>query len=156
LFLAAIAFAAGAAYIWYTDDDTPSGPGAPPPGQSGEHELANVLQALDAENSDWDYGRTTARSEQLQMPAQVLTLGDRQLYVFIFTGPNGKERIASREAASEQIDLETMELTTPSGEVLNEPDQQLYLAEGSNVMTILVGGDQETADQVSDAIGNLP
>lgn len=156
LFIAAIGFAAGAAYVWYTQDDNPDGPGTPPPAESGEAELANVVTVLQESNNAWEYGRTTASTNQFPTPGQLLKLNDRSLYVFIFNGPNGEERIASREAASEQIDLEALELTTPSGKVINTNGEHLYMAEASNVITILVGGDQELADRVSSAIANLP
>lgn len=159
LFIAAIGFAAGAGYVWYTDEESPAAPRTPPPAENAAQiDLAQVLRVLTDTNDDWDYGRNpvAAHANQLSAPGQHLKLGDVSLFVFIFTGPSGEERVAAREAASEQMNLETMELTTTSGDVINANGEQLYMAEGSNVITILVGGDQELADQVADAIAELP
>ena len=155
LFIAAIGFAAAAAWIWFTDDGS-NGPGIPPPADTtGEVDLAQVLMVLDESNDDWDYGRSpaAANADQFSVPGQHLKLGDRSLYVFIFTGPTG---VSDREAASEQADLETMQIATRSGTVINEDNQQLYMAEHSNVITILVGGDQALADEVDSALDKLP
>jgi hypothetical protein len=156
LFLVAIGFAVAAVYVWYTDDST-SGPGAPPTAENpGEVELAHVLGVLDEDNDGWDYGRTTARTDQFPMPGQLLTLDDHELYVFIFTGATGEDRIAAREEASAQVDLATMTLKTPSGKVINGGGEQLSMAEHGNVITILVGGDQALAAQVASALDRLP
>lgn len=155
LFVAALGFAGAAVWTWYSDGDN-DGPAPPPPAENvGQIDLAQVLIVLDEFNEDWDYGRSpaTAHTDQLSPPGQHLKLGDRSLYVFIFPGPTG---VADREAASEQVDLETMQIATRSGTVINDDGEQLYLAEHANVMTVLVGGDQELADQVSTALSNLP
>jgi hypothetical protein len=158
LFVAAFGFAAAALWVWYNDDSS-SGPGTPPPAQSVDDiDLAHVLEVLDARDSAWDYGRdpATARSNQLEMPGQALTRGDDVLFVFIFTGASGTEKVAARAAASEQIDLQSMTLATPSGTVINADGEPLWMAEHSNVITILVGGDQALADEVADALTDLP
>lgn len=155
LFIVAIGFAAAAVWIWYSDDST-SGPGTPPPANTtGEVDLAQVLMVLDASDDAWDYGRSpaTAQTDQIDGPGQHLKLGDASLFVFIFTGPNGVE---DREAASERIDLDTMQLTTRTGTTLNEPGDPLYMAEHGNVITILVGGDEDLNTQVAEALTNLP
>ncbi|MDQ4045430.1 MAG: hypothetical protein M3173_08290 [Chloroflexota bacterium] len=158
LFIAAIGFAAAATWVWYTDESEP-GPGEPPPAESIEDiDLAQVLGVLTERNEDWDYSRnpTAASTNQFDAPGQALKLDDALLFVFIFTGADAEERIAAREAASERIDLETMMLTTPSGTVINDKGEPLWMAEHSNVMTILVGGDQALADEVAEALTDLP
>jgi hypothetical protein len=127
LFVAAIGFAGAAIYLWYTGDDN-DGPEPPPAAEPGDAELANVVAVLQSDEPDWDYGRTntTARSSQFSQPGQLLTLGDVNLYVFIFAGNTPEDRIAAREEAH-----------------------------NSNVITILVGGDQALADQVEESIATL-
>lgn len=158
LFIAAIGFAVAAVWVWYTDD-SPSGLETPPPAESVDDiDLVHVLNVLKPRNEGWEISRnpTTVRSEQIDMPGQALTLDDHLLFVFIFTGANGEEKVAAREAASEQIDLDSMILTTPSGTVINADDELLYMAEHSNVITILVGGDEALANEVELALADLP
>jgi hypothetical protein len=158
LFIAAIGFAAAALWIMF-NDDSKSGPDAPPPAKSAEEvDLAQVLAVLKAQDDDWDYGRSpaTAHTDQLPMPGQLLKLDDHLLFVFIFTGTSADDRVAAREAAGERVDLETMKLTTPSQRVVNDSGQPLFMAEDSIVIAILVGGDQALADEVSQALANLP
>ncbi|HEV2127229.1 MAG TPA: hypothetical protein VGR22_01265 [Thermomicrobiales bacterium] len=158
LFIAAIGFAAAAIWVWYTDDSE-SRPGEPPPAERIEDiDLAHVLSVLKERNDDWTYSRNpaTASTDQFNAPGQALQLDDALLFVFIFTGAGAEERIAAREAASERVDLETMTLTTPSGTVINDNGEPLWMAEHSNVMTILVGGDQALANEVAEALTDLP
>lgn len=155
LFVAAIAFAGIAVYLWYAEDDD-NDPGPPPTAVTGEAELANVLNVLQDTNENWDYGRTTARADQLDPPCQILKLEDIQLCVFVFSGESPEMRIAAREEAAGQVDLETMEIATASrSEILSE-GKTLHMAQASNVMTILIGGDDELASQVASAIEMLP
>lgn len=159
LFLVAIGFAAAALWLMLTDDSQ-TGPGGPEPAQSVEQiDLAQVLGVLQARNEAWDYSRSPsgARSNQLDMPGQALKLDDdRLLFVFIFTGASGEDRVAAREQAAAQVDLDTMTLTTTSGKVLNADGQPLHMAQHSNVIAILLGGDEALADEVQQALDDLP
>lgn len=159
LFVVAIGFAAAALWLMLTDDSK-TGPDGPEPAQSVEQiDLAQVLGVLKASDDTWDYSRSPsgARSNQLDMPGQALKLDDdRLLFVFIFTGATGEDRVAAREEAAEQVDLETMTLTTTSGKVLNADGAPLYMAQHSNVIAILLGGDEALADEVQQALDQLP
>lgn len=159
LFIVAIGFAAAAIWLMLTDDST-SGPNGPEPAQSVEQiDLAQVLGVLKTSDDDWDYSRSPsgARANQIQMPGQALKLDDdRLLFVFIFTGASGDDRVAAREQAAEQVDLDTMTLTTTSGTVLNADGQPLYMAQHSNVIGILLGGDEALAGEVQEALDRLP
>lgn len=158
LFIAAIGFAVAAAWVWYTDDSS-SGPSGPPPAESVDDiELATVLAVLKERDDGWAYSRnpSNARTDLFEAPGQVLRLDDHLLVVFIFTGAGAEEKIANREAASERIDPETMTLTTGSGTPINASGEPLRMAEHSNVIAILVGGDQALFDHVADALAELP
>lgn len=158
LFVAALGFAAAAAWIWYTDESN-SGPGTPPPAQSAENiDLAQVLMVLNRSDSRWDYGKSpaTVHSDQLEMPGQHLKLDDISLFVFIFTGATAEDRVAAREAAGDEVQLETITLSTTSGEVMNGDGQSVHMLEHSSVLAILVGGDDALARDVSVALGRLP
>gem|GEM_PF-3489628 len=154
LFVAAIAFAGTAIYLWYTEDED-EGPGPPPTAVTGEAELANVLAVLQDANENWDYGRTSARTDQIDPPCQLLKLGDVNLCAFFFGGESPEQRIDDREQAAGTLDLESMVIATTSGRVLSE-GKTLHMAQASNVITILMGGDDELANQVADSLANLP
>jgi hypothetical protein len=49
-----------------------------------------------------------------------------------------------------------MTLTTTSGKQLNPEGQPLYMAQHSNVIAILIGGDEALADEVQQALDDLP
>jgi hypothetical protein len=158
LFVAAIGFAAAAVWVWYSDD-TRSGPGAPTPARNAEEiDLAQVLGVLKTSDDGWDYSRSpaSARANQLSMPGQALKLDDRLLFVFIFTGASSEDRVAAREQAAEGVDLESMTLTTTSGKVLNADGQPLHMAQHSNVIAILLDGDDALAAEVQEALDRLP
>jgi hypothetical protein len=159
LFIVAIGFAAAAVWIWYTDD-TRDGPGAPTPARTAEEiDLAQVLGVLKASDDGWDYSRSPAgaRSNQIDMPGQALKLDDdRLLFVFIFTGASSEDRVAAAERAAGSVDLDTMTLTTTSGKVLNADGQPLYMAQHSNVIAILLGGDEALIAEVQQALDRLP
>lgn len=158
LFIAALGFAAAAAWIWY-NDDSDNGPGTPPPAESAANiDLAQVLMVLTQSNDDWDYGRSPAavHANQLQFPGQHLKLGDTSLFVFIFTGATAEDRVAAREAAGDAVNLDTLTLSTGSGAVIDDEGRQIYMLEHSSVLCILVGGDDELAEEVAAALGKLP
>lgn len=159
LFVVAVGFAAAALWLMI-NDDSPTGPEGPAPAQSVEQiDLAQVLAVLKTGNGDWDYSRNpaSARSDQLDMPGQVLKLDDdRLLFVFIFTGASAEDRVAAAEQAAADVDLDTMTLKTTSDTVLNDDGQPLYMAHHSNVIAILLGGDEALAGEVQHALDQLP
>jgi hypothetical protein len=158
LFAVAIGFAVAAVWIWYRDDTHP-GPGTPTPARTAEQiDLAQVLGVLKARDDGWDYARSpsSARTDQLAMPGQVLKRGDNLLFVFIFTGASSDDRVAAREQAAGKVDLATMTLTTTSGKVLNAGGEPLHMAQHSNVIAILLGGDDALAGEIQAALDDLP
>ena len=159
LFVVAIGFAVAALWLMYSDDSK-TGPEGPAPAQSVEEiDLAQVLGVLKTGGDNWDYSRSpaSARSNQLAMPGQVLKRDDGQLlFVFIFTGSSAEDRVAAAERAAADVELGTMTLKTTSGAVLNDEDQPLYMAQHSNVIAILLGGDEALAGEVQQALDQLP
>ncbi len=159
LFVVAVGFAAAALWLMLTDDSKTE-PDGPAPAQSVEQiDLAQVLAVLNTGDSEWDYSRNpaSARSNQLEMPGQVLKLDDdRLLFVFIFTGASAEDRVATAEQAADSVDLDTMTLTTTSGNVINDDGQPLHMAHHSNVIAILLGGDEALAGEVQQGLDQLP
>ncbi len=153
LFVAALIFAAAAAYIWYLDDheQTPEAP--VPTVQDGIYGLVNVLDAFKHAGLDADYGRTppTAKANQLDVPGQNLRLGNTNVFVFIFNGATPAEAVAARKSAFQQIDPATLTLTTPSGRDVSQ-GKPLAAWEGGNVIVIMIGGDAKAQADVQRVI----
>lgn len=157
LFLVALGFAGAAIYIWYVDDEPSDNVPPPPSATPGLQTLADVLNAFKGAGLDGDYGRSpaTVKSSQMRPPGQHLIIEDQSVYVFIFQSGDPQTAAAAREDAAQGLDPETMTLTTPSGQSFGE-GETLTVSEGSNVIAILVGGDEDLQTQVRDVIEGLP
>jgi hypothetical protein len=151
LFLAAIGFAAAAVYLWYTNEEAPDVSRPTPTVTPGFYTLSGVLDAFTSAGLDGDYGRSpaTVKSNQMDPPGQHLVIEDRSVYIFIFSGGAGE-----RAEAAQDLDPATMTLTTPSGRSFSE-GETLTIAQGSNVIAVLVGGDEELQAEVQRVIEGL-
>ncbi len=155
LFVAAIGFAA-AVYIWYMDDANDPAEPLVPTAEAGMYELVTVLNALEEDGLEVDYGRSpaTARSSQMDRPGQNLRVEDTNVFIFIFNAADPATAMADREAAFAGLDPATMSLTTPSGNDVSN-GEPLSAYQGANVIAVLIGGDDDVREQVQDAIEGL-
>ena len=157
LFLAAIGFAAAGIYLYFfTDEEAPANPAIPTttPGRNG---LADVIRAFDAAGLNADYGRSpaTADTSQIETPGQHVIVDDRSVFIFTFPGANAEAARAAREEAAAAVDPTTMTLATRGGQPIGE-GETLRAFQGSNVIAILVGGDDALAAKVQSVIESLP
>lgn len=157
LFLAALAFAAAAIYIWYIDEEPASNLPPVPTATPGLYTLVDVLNAFKNAGLEGDIGRSpaTVKSNQMDPPGQLLIIEDQSVYVFIFPSGDAQSAAAAREAAAQDLDPATMTLTTPSGKSFSD-GETLSVSDGSNVVAVLVGGDEGLQAQVRDVIEGLP
>lgn len=155
LFIAAIAFAAGAVYLYIAEDDTPEGP-ARPEAEAGRNELAHIVGGLDDAGLDAQYGRYSVESNQLTQPGQTIEVEERSLFVFIYPDANGDAAVAAREADAAGVDPATMTLQSSSAERVIGEGEELHVFEGSNVVAVLVGGDDALVTDVQNVIESLP
>lgn len=157
LFVAAIGFAAVAAWFYFDERRDQPEENIPPTAQPGQHNLASVVTALQESGVDAKVGRgTTALTEQLpDQRGQLVDIGDgaQELYVFIYTDPT--TGVEDRQAASDALDPATLTLSTRAGQALAE-GEELHVSAGSNVIAVLAGGDDELVAQVQEAIESLP
>jgi uncharacterized protein (DUF2345 family) len=157
LFVAAIGFAAVAAWFYFDERRDQPEENIPPTAQPGQHNLASVVTALQDAGVDAKVGRgTTALTEQLpDQRGQLVDIGDgaQELYVFIYTDPT--TGVEDRQAASDALDPATLTLSTRAGQALAE-GEELHVSAGSNVIAVLAGGDDELVAQVQEAIESLP
>jgi hypothetical protein len=156
LFLAAIVFAGVAVYLYFAEDSSPEGPVAPT-AEAGRNEFATVINALkDAGLKDVDPGRYSAEANQLDQPGQTIEIGDINLFLFIYPDSDPQAAVAAREADASDLDPETLVLTSRSAQrPLNEGEES-HIFQSSNVIVILVGGDETLVKTVQDAIEALP
>ncbi len=150
-------FAAAAVYIWYNEEESPENVPTAPTATPGLNTLADVLEAFRSAGLKGDYGRSpaTVKSNQMSPPGQHLIIEEESVYIFIFPSGDAQSAAAAREEAAQQLDPETMTLKTPSGQSFGE-GEALTVAQGSNVIAVLVGGDEELQTQVQDVIEGLP
>jgi hypothetical protein len=156
LFVAAILFAAVAVYLYVAEDSSPEGPVAPT-AEAGRNEFATVINALkDAGLNDVDPGRYSAEANQLDQPGQTIEIGENNLFVFIYPDSDPDAAVAAREADAADLDPATLELTARSAERPLNEDMESHIFQSSNVIVILVGGDEDLVNSVQDAIESLP
>jgi len=155
LFIAAIGFAVAAVYLYIEGENTPSGPERPT-AQPGRNEFASVVGGLKDAGLHAQPGRYTAETSQLDQPGQTIEVEDHNLFVFIYPDSDGDRAIADREADAADLDLETLVLTSRSAERPLNEGEEVHIFQGSNVIAILVGGDDELVKTVGDVIASLP
>jgi hypothetical protein len=147
LFVLAAALVAVAAYLfiqdWREDDDPP-----PPPAIAGKAELANVHDAFASEGLDVEYGDDNVRANAFDPAGQQLIVDGESIFIFIFPNPG------AREAATEDLDAGELELTYPFGDPVTE--EPLSIGQGSNVVAVLVGADQDLQASIDAALSTLP
>lgn len=146
----AIVLVAIAGYLWYEENNNEDSPTAPPPDVEavGRIEAINVLNALNAQDLDAEFGRT-ARASQLSQPAQAFTIDSDTLYVFVYTS------VAAREADSNGLDEESLVLMSVGTPVPGGDGPPLVISKG-NIIVVLPGGDDDLREKVDAAIASLP
>lgn len=155
LFIAAILFAGAAVYLYFMEEETPGGPSVPT-AEAGRNELAQVLAAVQDAGLDADYGRYSAEANQLEQPGQTIEIGDTNLFAFIYPNDDREAAIEAREADAADLDPETLELRSRQAERPLNEGQETHIFQTSNVIVVLVGGDEELVAKVQDAIESLP
>ena len=155
LFIAAIAFAGAAIYLYFTDSNAPSGPERPA-AEAGRNEFAHIVGGLTDAGVKAQPGRYSAEANQLSQPGQTIEVEGHNLFVFIYPDADGAVAIADREADAADLDPETLKLTSRSAERPLNEGEELHIFQGSNVVAILVGGDADLATTIEGVIASLP
>ena|GEM_PF-2102222 len=159
LFLVAIGFALVAAYLYWDESQNKKNDPTPPPAASGEYTLAQVKTALDQQGLKTEFGRSSGHANQISgVPGQYISIGndDAVVYVFVFSSSEGAQaaiQIASDTYAG--IDESSLVLTRQSGDIIGE-DQPKHAFLGSNIIAVLVGGDDALVEDVKTAVEGLP
>lgn len=148
LFIVAAVLFAYVAYAWYQERNEPSTQVPTPQSVPGQAELKNVHDAIASQGASVDYGRQTVRVEGLQPVGQQLMVEGAPVYVFIFESPD------ARAAQSGELDLDAIEIKTPSGADAATGD--LVVTEGSNILTISDGAPEDVQAKIDAGVQGLP
>jgi hypothetical protein len=116
------------------------------PGQGllEEAELADVYAALDSQGLNVEYSADGARVDDWSAVGQGLIVEGHEVYVFIF--PDA----ASREANVSGLTGDEIQLTDAFGDPKTE--EALVIAEASNVVVVVLGGDENLLEAVEAAL----
>ena len=133
--------------MWYQDRDE-SGQPAVPTTVPGRNEAIHVKQALEAEGLEVAFAPGGGRSDQLSVAGQLLTIGDAQVYAYIY--PEGTEQ---RMDDTELLDPAEIQVLNTRGTPVSTEAPRIF--QGSNVVAVVYGADDDTAAKVQRAIEGL-
>jgi hypothetical protein len=148
LFALSAALFIAVAVMWFRDDNNENQP-PPPPSTPGANQAIHVKEALEAEGLSVSFAPSGGRSNELSVAGQLLEVDGAHLYAFIY--PQG---IAQREEDTSGIDPADMVIVNTRGTPVASEPPRVFI--GSNVVTVMYGGDDELAGKVQRAIEGLP
>lgn len=148
LFVVAAVLFAYVAFAWYQERNDQSTQVPTPQSVPGQAELKNVHDAIASQGATIEYGRQTVRVEGLTPVGQQLMVDDVPVYVFIFESPD------DRTEQSADVDLDAIELKTPSGADAATGD--LVVTEGSNILVVSDGAPEDVQAKIDAGIQSLP
>jgi hypothetical protein len=156
LFLIAIGFAAVAVYLYWDETQNDKNDPTPPPAAPGEYTLAQVKTALDDQGLDTEFGRSNGHADQIPgVPGQAIKANGNDVYIYIFSGPTGDAAVQAAADAFAQIDASTINVLRQSGDEVGEQLPK-HIFQGSNIVAVMVGGDDDDVQKVQAAIEGLP
>ena len=149
LLILSAALLALAAFLYFQPDKDPAEP-ARATAVPGHYQLIDVVDIIEAQGLKVEFGGPTTgvRSRMLDSPGQLLTVGDGQVYVFIYPD------VDSQENASLDVDARDVDLISVSGDSLDTPNATLSAK--SNVAVFIVGLNDEATTKIDKAIQSLP
>lgn len=144
-------------YLYFFDDRFFSDGPEPPACDTNSSELACVVAALKQQDFDSvDYGRYTASADQLSQPGQVVEIDGKNGFVFVYPAATLEEGVQLREADGANIDPESLVITSRTSERPLNEGEDVFVAQHSNIIFILVGGTEDENSKVQEALESLP
>jgi len=152
LLFAAMALVLVAIGVIYLRDRTEEEPMPPRPTSSaGSAEYVDVQEALVAQGLEVTAGRRAIPVGVLSVPGQAFVVEDVPLYAFIYT------EVASREEEGASVDADEVLAAAPgSGTPGAGGAVEGHVAQHSNVLVVLAGGDEELVAKVERAVEGIP
>ncbi len=138
--------AVGVLYVRNRDSDgEPVAPTAVP----GHNQAIDVLSAIRDQDLDAEFGTqgSDVRSDMLERPGQTIELPEGTVYVFIYPD------VATQEAATLDVLVEDVDLTSVGGEPIDVADGALFT--GSNVAVLVIATDPDIVDKIETAVSEL-
>lgn len=159
LFALVLIAAAVVAYLYFFDDRFFNEGPRDPACETGRNELVCVNNALvEAGLDDAHLGRYTATANQLTPPGQVIEVDDINVFLFVYSAPsdNHDDAVAAREADAENLNMDTLEITSRTAERPLSEEGEIHVYQHSNVILIVVGGSDDQLEKIEQAIESLP
>ncbi|HEU5430305.1 MAG TPA: hypothetical protein VFU81_01505 [Thermomicrobiales bacterium] len=122
----------------------------PPPATPGDNQAIDVLQALQRQGIAVDFGRRGVPLGEFTVPGQELLAGPTPLYVYIFPDPAQAKQEAATADPSKALPR-PIGSATPAASAAPP-----FMAQGSNVIVIVDGGDDALHQKVKTAVEGLP
>jgi hypothetical protein len=135
--------------VLYVRDRNDGGDPKPPTAVPGHNEAIDVLNAIEAEGLDAEFGGpgTDVRSRMLEGAGQTIELDAGTVYAFIYTDESQQDDV-TLDVLAEDVDIVDV-----SGNALDVTDAHLFT--NSNVAVLLVSSDEETIEGVEAAVAAL-
>ena len=134
--------------LYFRNRDHQSNVAPTPPTVPGQNQLINVEDAFKAQGLTVTAGRFGASADALTPPGQMLDVNGSTVYVFVYGSPD------ERTADSDGVDASSLEITTLTGTAV--PADQLKMYSQSNIIAVLVGGDDALAAKIAAGMKALP
>jgi len=145
--VAAILFAV-LAVVLYVRDSNRGGVAPVPTAAPGRNQIVNVTDALRAQGLTVEQPpRLFVPIGALPVPGQGVLIDGSPAFVFLFPDAAAAQSAAQTADPNQTIPLRLAGTPTPSGE--------RRLAQGSNVIVVLIDGSEETWQKVRDAVSHL-
>ena len=156
MFLTAIGFALIAVYLYWNETNNDVADPTPPAADPGLYTLAQVKTAFDEQDLTTEFGRDTADTEQIPgIRGQPITVNGADVYVFVFSGDDGPSSVTLAEEAFATTDEATIALVRRSTDEIGA-DLPKRIVQGSNIIAVMVGGEDDDFEKVQAAIEGLP
>ena len=147
--MAVVLVAIGVIYVrdWTDEEPTP----VPPTSSPGGAQSIHVLNALAAQDLEASFGRQTIPIGILSEPGQQIVVEGVPLYAFIYPD------VASREEEGAAVDADEVLAAAPgTGTPGAGGAVEAHVAQHSNVLVVLAGGDEELVAKVERAVESIP
>ena len=146
--VAAVLFAV-LAVVLYVRDSNRGGVAPVPTAAPGGNQIVNVTDALRAQGLSIEQPpRLFVPAGALSVPGQGVLIDGSPGFIFLFPDAAAAQSAAQSTVPDRIVPERLAGTPAPSGE--------RRLAQGSNVIVVLVGGSEETWQKVQDAMSRLP
>jgi hypothetical protein len=135
------------AFLYFRDRGHNTQAPPTPPSVAGQNQLINVIDAFQKQGLTAKAGPGGAHVDELTPPGQHLDVNGKTVYIFVYDSPD------DRKADTDGVDFSNLTLTSAGAAV---PPDQLKASAASNIVAVLVGGDDALAAKIDAGVKALP